>query len=100
MSLVFKVFVTRRSLVGHVGDSDTSMCRHICISSSVVSGLFKKKYVTGSSWNLVSFMPCHVGEIGCYTHLTWFQFFRLNNNVILCAFRFITGPFTHFVVTN
>ena len=43
MSLVFKVFVTRRSLVGHVGDSNTGMSRHICISSSVVSGLLKKK---------------------------------------------------------
>jgi hypothetical protein len=58
------------------------MCRHICISFPVVTGLFKKKkYVTGSSWKLVSCMPCYVGEISCYT-LTRFQVFRLNYNVV------------------
>ena len=51
---LFKVFVTR-SLVGYVGDSNTSICRHICISSSVVSGQLKKSTsrVLLGTWSVV-----------------------------------------------
>ena len=54
----------------------------------------KKKYVTGSSWKLVSFMPSyHVGEISCYT-LTRFQVFRLNPYPT--AFPYGNGMVLHF----
>jgi len=84
-NLVFKVFVTRRSLVGHVGDSNISMCRQICMSSSVVSGLLEKKSTSRvllGTWSVV----CRVTlERLAVTHLTRFQLFPLNDNVIVCV---------------